>query len=192
MQQPQGDNTANMQPEFIEHTQVNPAMEQMFQAMLTMMIKVNHTNQTLMTWLTNQSDGATTKKQNSRICPRSFSGLPTKDFLAWLDHFDNVASYHEWHEERKALELRTVLEHVAITWFIQQPEEIKLNGTYLREQLIQYFANNDVTQIALQQLNNLRQQAHEPVSQFAVKMKQLLVRVDPNMKESMKLYFLLP
>ena len=156
------------------------------------MMQVNHTNQTLMTWLTNQSACATTNKQtDSRIRPRSFSGLPTKDVLAWLGHFDNVASYHEWHDQRKALELRTVLEHVAITWFIQQPEEIKLNGTYLREQLI-HFANNNVTQIALQQLNNLRQQAHELVALFAVKMKQLLVRVDPNMKESMKLYFLLP
>ena len=68
MQQPQGDSTVSMQPEFIEHTQVNPAMEQMFQAMSTMMMQVNHTNQTLMTWLTNQSDGITTKKQkDSRI-----------------------------------------------------------------------------------------------------------------------------
>ena len=193
MQQQEGDNTVSMQPEFLEHAQINPAMEQMFQAMSTMMMQVNHTNQTLMTWLTNQSTGATTSQQkDSRIRPRSFSGLPTEDVLAWLDHFDNVASYHEWHDERKALELRTVLEHVAATWFIQQPEEIKQNWTYLREQLIQHFANNDVTQTALQQLNNLRQQAHEPVAQFAVKMKQLLLRVDPNMKETMKLYFLLP
>ena len=70
MQQPQGDSIVSMQPEFIEHTQVNPAMEQMFQAMSTMMMQVNHTNQTLMTWLTNQSDGVTTKKQkDSRIRP---------------------------------------------------------------------------------------------------------------------------
>ena len=30
------------------------------------------------------------------------------------------------------------------------------------------------------------------MAQFAVKLKQLLLRVDPHMKETMKLYFLLP
>ena len=111
-------------------------------------------------------------KQTERFKnPSSFSSIPTEDVLVWLDHFDNVAGYYEWHDERKALELWMVLEDVAATWFIQQPEEIKQNWTYLREQLIQHFANNDVTQTTLQQLNNLRQQAHEPVTQFAVKMK---------------------
>ena len=139
-----------MQPEFIEHAQINPTMEQMFQAMSTIMMQVNHTNQTLMTWLTNQSAGITTSKQKySRIRTRSFSGLPTKIVLAWLDHFDNVASYHEWYDERKALELLTVLEHVVASTFIQQPEEIKQNWTYLHEQLMQHFTNNNATQLAL-------------------------------------------
>ena len=195
MQQQEGDNTTSMQPEFGEHTSMHTTMEQMFQAMSTMMIQVNHTNQALMTWLTSQSQSTGTmndQKKDSRIRPRSFSGLPTEDVLAWLDHFDLVAGYHDWNDQRKALELRTVLEHVAATWFIQQPEEIKNDWPYLREQLIQHFANNDVTQSALQQLNSLRQQPNEPVAQFAVKLKQLLLRVDPNMKETMKLYFLLP
>ena len=39
MQQPKGDNTVSMQPEFIEHAQINRAMEQMFQAMSTMMMQ---------------------------------------------------------------------------------------------------------------------------------------------------------
>ena len=85
-----------------------------------------------------------------------------------------------------------MLEHVAATWIIQQPKEIKQNWTYLREQLIQHFANNDVTQTTLQQLNNLRQRAHEPLAQFVVKMKELLLCVDPNIKETMKLYVRLP
>ena len=85
-----------------------------------------------------------------------------------MDHFENVAGYHEWDDGQKALELRTVLEHVVATWFFLQPEEIKRNWPYLHEQLVQQFANNDVTQTALQQLDTLRQQPHEPVAQFAV------------------------
>ena len=73
--------------------------------------------------------------------------------------------------ERKALEWKTVLEHVVTTWFIQQPEEIKQNWTYLREQLIQHFVNNNVTQTTLQPLNNLHEHAHELMAQFAIKMK---------------------
>ena len=100
--------------------------------------------------LTNQSASATTNKQkDSRIRLKSFLGLPTEDILARLDHFDNVVSYHEWHKERKALELLTVLEHVVASTFIQQPEEIKQNWTYLHEQLMQHFTNNNATQLAL-------------------------------------------
>ena len=194
MQKSEFDSSMSMQPEFVEQHSSSPANDQMFQAITTMMMQVNHTNQTLMNWLTNQSQLTTKpeKQKDSRIRPRSFSGLPTEDILAWLDHFENVAGYHEWDDGRKALELRTVLEHVAATWFIQQPEEIKRDWPYLREQLVQQFANNDVTQTALQQLDTLRQQPLEPVAQFAVKLKQLLLRVDPHMKETMKLYFLLP
>ena len=185
----------SMQPEFVEQTSQSNAIEQMLQAMSAMMLQVNHINQTIMNWLTNQSQqtGNNTKKQkDSRIRPRSFSGLPTEDVLAWLDHFDNVTGYHQWSDDRKALELRTVLENVAATWFIQQPEEVKQDWSYLREQLVQHFTNNDITQTALQQLGNMHQQTHEPIAQFAVRLKQLLLRVDPNMKETMKLYFMLP
>ena len=62
----------------------------------------------------------------------------------------------------------------------------------MREPMIQHFAKNDVTQTSPHQLNNMRQQPHKPVAQFAVKMKQLLILVDPNMRETMKLYFFLP
>ena len=91
--------------------------------------------------------------------------------MAWLDHFDNVVGYHQWSDDKKALELRTVLENVATTWFIQQPEEVKQDWSYLREQLVQHFANNDITQTTLQQLGNMRHQTHEPVAQFAVRLK---------------------
>ena len=135
------------------------AKAKQFQAMSTMIIQVNHTNQALMTWLTSQSQSTGTisdQKKDSKIHSRSFSGLPTEDVLAWLDHFDLVVGYHDWNDERKALELRIVLEHVAAMWFIQQLEEIKNVWHYLREQLIQHFTNNDVMQSTLQQLNNLR------------------------------------
>ena len=45
--------------------------------------------------------------------------------LAWLDHFDNVVGHHQWSDDRKALELRTTLENVEATWFIQQLKEVK-------------------------------------------------------------------
>ena len=59
MQQQEGNDTS-MQPEFGEHTSMHTTMEQMFQAMSTMMIQVNHTNQALMTWLTSQSQSTST------------------------------------------------------------------------------------------------------------------------------------
>ena len=163
--------------------------------MPTMMMHVNHTNQTIMNWLINQSQqrgNNTEKPKDSRIRLRSFSGLPIEDVLAWLDHFDNVADYHQWSDDRKALELRTILENVATTWFIQQLEEVKQNWSYIRKQLVQHFVNNDITLTTLQQLGNMHEQTHEPKAQFAVKLKQLLLRDDPNIKETMKLYFLLP
>ena len=83
MQQQEDDNTTSMQPEFGEHTSMHIAMEQIFQAMSMMMIKVNHTNQALMTWLTAQCQSTGTisdQRKDSRIRPRSFSGLPIEDY----------------------------------------------------------------------------------------------------------------
>ena len=83
MQQQEDDNTTSMQPEFGEHTSMHTTMEQMFQAMSTMMIQVNHANQALMTWLTSQSQSTGTisdQRKDSRIRPRSFSRLPIEDY----------------------------------------------------------------------------------------------------------------
>ncbi|MCO5577459.1 hypothetical protein L7F22_031291 [Adiantum nelumboides] len=110
----------------------------------------------------------------------------------WLDHFENVSSYHNWSEEHKAVEVRTLLEGVAATWFIQQQEDIKGDWQVLKALLIQNFAYQTITQTALQQLNALKQQQLEPVAQFVVKMNQLLLRADPTMFEDMKLFFLWP
>ena len=93
------------------------AKAKQFQAMSTMIIQVNHTNQALMTWLTSQFPSIGTisdQRKDSRMHPRSFSGLPTEDVLAWLDQFDLVAGYHDWNDARKELELRIILEHVSL------------------------------------------------------------------------------
>ncbi|KAH7292328.1 hypothetical protein KP509_29G062100 [Ceratopteris richardii] len=78
------------------------------------------------------------------------------------------------------------------TWFIQQPEEIKVDWPSLKTLLIQNFAHQNITQTALQQLTSFKQQQLEPVAQFAVKLNQLLLWADPTMSEEMKLFFLWP
>ncbi|MCO5578501.1 hypothetical protein L7F22_032344 [Adiantum nelumboides] len=118
--------------------------------------------------------------------------LEAEDVLTWLDHFDNVAGYHSLTDQRKAMEIRTLLEGIAATWFIQQQDDIKGDWSIIKSLLIQNFAHQNVTQAALQQLNALKQQQSEPVAQFAVKMNQLLLRADPTMSEEMKLFFLWP
>ena len=129
---------------------------------------------------------------DSKARPRTFSGLPTEDILTWLDHMENIAGYHDWSDARKARELRTLLDGVAATWFLQQDDSIKNNWHQLREKLIENFAHKNAMHSALQQLHTLKQQLHEPVASFAVKVHQLLTRADPNMSEDMKLYFLMP
>ena len=165
--------------------------EQLIHAVSNILIQVNQTNQALMNYLT-LSTHNTQPRTDTKVRPKAFSGLPTEDVLMWLDHFENVASYHQWDDRRKALEVRTLLENVAATWFIQQQEEVKQNWSEVKRKLIQNFANQDVTQTALQQLQSLRQQQHEPVPQFAIKLNQLLMRADPTMSEEMKLFFLWP
>ncbi|MCO5547114.1 hypothetical protein L7F22_000556 [Adiantum nelumboides] len=178
---------AYMQPEF----PTQPVqMEHLFQAMSNMLLQVNHTNQSLLNFLS--SSATHNHRPDPKIRPKSFSGLPTEDVLMWLDHFEIVSSYHNWSEERKAMEVHTLLEDVAATWFIQQQEDIKGNWQVLKALLIQNFAHQNITQTALQQLNALKKQQLEPVAQFAVKMNQLLLRADPTMSEDMKLFFLWP
>lgn len=178
---------AYMQPEY---TAQPVQMEHLFQAMSNMLLQVNHTNQSLLNFLS--SSASHNHRPDPKIRPKSFSGLPTEDVLMWLDHFENVSSYHNWSEERKAMEVRMLLEGVAATWFIQQQEYIKRDWHVLKALLIPNFTHQNITQTALQQLNALKQQQFEPVAQFAVKMTQLLLRADPTKSEDMKLFFLWP
>ncbi|MCO5597952.1 hypothetical protein L7F22_052039 [Adiantum nelumboides] len=165
-------------------------LEQMFQAVSSMLMQVNHTNQTLINFMA--SNNTPKHHTDSKVRPKSFSGLPTEDILTWLDHFANVVEYHQWNDTRKAMEVRTLLEGVAATWFVQEGDQVKGEWHILKSMLIQNFAHQNITQSALQQLNALKQQQHEPVAQFAVKMNQLLIRADPAMSKEMKLFFLWP
>lgn len=85
-----------MQPEY---TAQPVQMEHLFQAMSNMLLQVNHTNQSLLNFLS--SSASHNHRPDPKIRPKSFSGLPTEDVLMWLDHFENVSSYHNWSEERK-------------------------------------------------------------------------------------------
>ena len=109
----------------------------------------------------------------------------------WLDHFDIVPNYHQWMEQKKAMEASTLLQSSATTWYIvQQSKEVKQNWQTLRSQLILNFVLQDLTQTALQQLQIMKQQPLEPLAEFAVKLNQLLLRADPTMSEKMKLFYL--
>ncbi|MCO5574223.1 hypothetical protein L7F22_028005 [Adiantum nelumboides] len=77
-------------------------------------MQINTTNQHLVGLLTQKQVHNT--RSDSKVRPKTFSDFPTEDILTWLDHFENVAEYHNWDMERKALEVRTLLEGIAATW----------------------------------------------------------------------------
>ena len=60
----------------------------------------------------------------------------------------------------------------------------------LHDLFVQNIAHHKSAQTALQQLETLQQQAHEPMDQFDVRLNQLLVHTDPTMPEHVKLFFL--
>ena len=90
-------------------------MDQLFQAVSNILLQVNHTNQALLNFL---STGQHQHRSDPKVRPKSFSGLPSEDVLMWLDHLENVAGYHLWTDDRKAMEVRTLLDNVAATWYI--------------------------------------------------------------------------
>ena len=98
-----------------------------------------------------------------------------------------VASYHQWPKTRKALGMQTLLEDIAKTWFIQQIEEAKNNWTILKSLMLGNFAHHDSTQTALQQLETIKQQQHHPVTQFSIRLQQLLTRANPKINEAILL-----
>ena len=77
-----------------------------------------------------------------------------------------------------------------MTWYIQQDKFVKISWPHLKQALVQNFAPQNVTQIALHQLQKCEQNLGEQLAQFVVKLTQILLRADPNMTEAMKLYFL--
>ena len=195
MQHDNNDGNANsMNPEFLQHNQGHQPtspIDQLVQALSNIILQVNHTNQAMLSFLSARSE----PQQNlpdSRVRPKPFSGLPSEDVLSWLDHFEMVASYHQWPHPRKAMEMKTLLENIAATWLVQQPEETRNDWDLLRAAMIRNFAHQDSRQTALQQLESITQQPREPITQFAVRFVQILRRADANMSEDMKLFFFWP
>ena len=92
-----------------------------------------------------------------RVRPKPFFGLPSKYVLSWLDHFEMVASYHQWTHPRKAMEMKTLLEIIAVTWLVQQLEETRNDWDLLWAAMIRNFAHQDSRQTALQQLKSIAQ-----------------------------------
>ena len=166
-------------------------MEQLLQVLSNDMLQISHTNQAMLSFITVNNDRSQ-DRPDSKVHPKSFSGLPSEDVLAWLDHFDMISSYHKWFDGRKALEVRTLLKNVATTWYVQQASEVTENWGILRDFLVQNFAHQNSAHTTLQQLETLRQQVHEPVGQFGVRLNQLLVRADPTMPKHVKVFFLWP
>jgi hypothetical protein len=73
-------------------------MDQLFQVVLNILLQVNHTNQALLNYI-----------------------------LMWLDHLENNAEYHLSMNKYKAMEVRTLLDNMATTWYIQQLDTTKNN-----------------------------------------------------------------
>ena len=92
----------------------------------------------------------------------------------WIYHFENVVGYHHWSEGRKAMEVWTLFDNMAATWYIQQQDDVKGDWPSLKTLFIQNFVHQDVIQMALQQLLTLKQQPTEPLAQYVVKINQLL------------------
>jgi hypothetical protein len=73
-----------------------------------------------------------------------------------IDSIDNVVgsklvydSYHQWFDRRKALEASTLFKNVRTTWFIKQEALVKDVWPSLKQELIQNFAHNNITQTTL-------------------------------------------
>ena len=62
-----------------QHTQ----MERMFNAMSNVLMQVNHTNQTLVSYLSNSGkvQAMAQDRPDPKVRPKSFSGLPSEDVL---------------------------------------------------------------------------------------------------------------
>ena len=99
--------------------------------------QISTNDQAILSLLANQSISSTTSSssqftsQDKKVCPKSLSGLQIEDILSWLDHFENVAGYHGWNELQKLNEVRTVLEGIAATWYVQQYDEVKQHWSSL-------------------------------------------------------------
>ena len=117
-------------------------MEQLLQVLSNFMLQISHMNQAMLSFLSANNDRFQDLR-DSKVCPNSFSGLPFEDVIAWLDHFEMISSYHKWSDGGKALEVRTLLENVAATWYIQQASEVTENWVILWDLLVQNFAHQN-------------------------------------------------
>ena len=69
-------------------------MEQHQQVLSNDMLQISHMNQARISFLLANNEQSQ-DWLDSKVRPKSFSDLPSKDVLAWLDHFKLISSYQQ-------------------------------------------------------------------------------------------------
>jgi Retrotransposon gag protein len=103
-----------------------------------------------------------------------FSGQPSEDAEAWLEHFKACAKDGGWSEKRKCTKFGTALRAHALKWFSSLPEATQEAWPALESAFVKRYCPVSNFVEATTALLELRQGPTEPVPQFAQRLLELL------------------
>lgn len=124
------------------------------------------------------------------LSPVSFHGNAYEDAEDWLDEYERVAKYNEWHAGQKLSRVYFALEDAARTWFVNR-EGNWPSWDEFRRQFLDTFGSTERRDHAQRLLESRIQKPNETVAMFAEDMARLFRRADPDMSETKKLSHLM-
>lgn len=122
--------------------------------------------------------------------PMSFHGKASEDAEDWLEEYERVAKYNEWHAGQKLSHVYFSLEDAARTWFVNR-EGNWPSWDEFRRQFLDTFGSTERRDHAQRLLEARIQKPNETVAMFAEDMARLFRRADPGMSEAKKLSHLM-
>lgn len=122
--------------------------------------------------------------------PNVFHGGALEDVEDWLDHFERVAEFNDWSQERKLRYVYFALGDSAKTWF-ENHETTLTSWDEFRRQLVAAYTSADRKERAELAMQARIQAPNESVTTYIEDMARLFRRADASMPEDKKVRHLM-
>ena len=121
---------------------------------------------------------------------KPFNGTSKEDPIDWIERYESMAVSADWTKDQRVSKVINYLEENAASWFMNSVYDKNLTWSEFKNRFLQTFKPPNEKELALMKLSSRYQKLDEDIMNYFHDINRLCRRVDENMPEEMKIYYL--